>query len=124
MRLSGIVAINLSLILFATGFAFAAPPYPDSFPAEFPQYKSCNMVQIMNFPNNESAMLECGATPMNEIYEFYSNNARQNGWQILMENNGGDFMLFMAEKGDQAVQVQVATDKGATQLGLSLIKKE
>ena len=118
-----IVLLGCSIVLVWTALALAQPQYPD-FPEDFPQHESCQMVQVMEMQDNQTAMLDCGTTPMTEVYDFYLKQARGGDWQILFENKSADFMLFMAEKEPAVMQVQVATEDGKTQLGLSLVKKK
>lgn len=124
MRNTAILILSLAFSLVMAGSAMAQPSYPSEFPDAFPQYEGCKMVQTMNFPENVTAMLDCGQTPMQEVYDFYKNGGVQNGWQVLMENNSADFMLIMLEKDDTAMQVQVYNNNSVTQAGLSYVKKK
>lgn len=119
-----LIGFSLVLSLFWVTCSIAQPSYPKEYPDAFPQHKSCQMVQVMNFPDNISAMLNCGKTPSQEVYDFYLNRAKKADWEILLDNRMADFMMFMAEKDNSAIQVQVVVDNGATQLALSLVKGE
>ena len=122
MRLKSIV-VSVAIIAQTCIVAIAGEPeYPSAFPAAFPQFKGCKMVQTMNFPDNTSAMLDCGNLSAENIYSFYLNNAKQDGWKVLMENKTQDFSMLMVEKGDVAMQIQVFQQGDAVQMALSYVQ--
>lgn len=119
MRRSMFPALVLVLLCVGIVPAMAGPDYPADFPDALPKHEQCSMGQLMQFENNVSAMLECGETPPDELYTFYLDKAKGLGWKVIMENKAPDFALFMAEKDEAAIQVQVVSDNGVTQLGLT-----
>ena len=116
-----IVLLGFSLSIVWAALAIAQPPYPENYPAVFPQHESCRMVQVMDMQNNKTAILECGQTPVEDVYNFYLNRAQGDSWEVVMENKSPEYMLFMVEKDGLAMQVQVINENGATQLALSLV---
>ncbi len=123
MRLKSIM-LSIAIVVLTSPVAIAGEPqYPSEFPSTFPQYKGCKMVQIMNFPENITAMLDCGKTSAEDVYAFYLNSAKKDGWKVLMENKTTDFNLMMLEKSNTAMQIQVITEDGAVHLGLSYIQR-
>jgi hypothetical protein len=122
MHLKAIV-ISVAMIAQTCIVAIAGEPkYPSEFPSTFPQFKGCKMVQTMNFPGNTSAMLDCGKSSEEKIYSFYLNNAKQDGWKVLMENKTQGHSMLMVEKGDVAMQIQVFKQGDTVQLALSYVQ--
>lgn len=121
MNLKAIVMPITILVCTCVGAIAGESKYPSEYPSAFPQFKGCEMIQTMNFPNNTSAMLDCGNSSAEKIYSFYLNNAKQDGWEVLMENKTSDFSIFMVEKGKTAMQIQVISEKGTVNLALSYV---
>ena len=124
MRCLRIILPALGLGLFWVWTALAAPPYPKVYPDVFPQHPQCQMVQIMDFKDNKSAMLSCGKTPPTQVFGFYHDRAAKAGWRVRVLNKSDDYKIFMARKDGLVMQVQVGSEKGVTQLGLSLVQAQ
>ena len=123
MRIFTRLFCTLALLVCLASISFAGPEFPSDFPAAFPMYKGCEVVQTMNFPDNQTVMLSCGKAVPDEVAEFYKNSASADKWTTLMENKMQGFTLLMFEKDPQGMQVQVIEDNGVTQLALSYMQK-
>lgn len=108
------------LILFSFSIALAGPSLPNKIDSEFTQYPDSTVIHTIASDGMIQAILHCGKTSVETVFDYYKKKADLSGWKIAMEIKNPDTYQLMIKKDDQDGMIAVINENGETSVVLSI----
>lgn len=91
-----------------------AKPTPANMPADFPPdvplYKDAALTDVQNLANNAHNVIFNTADTIPNVYHFYEDQMRKNGWQVTQQLQRSSHAFLSFKKGDMVANLTVAED--------------
>ena len=83
---------------------------PSDFPPDVPVYKDASLSEVQDLANSAHNVIFRTADPIPNVYHFYEDQMRKNGWQVTQQVQRSTHAFISFKKGDMIANLTVAED--------------
>jgi len=116
-----IASVVCFLVFFSSSVADAGQSIPAEIKAEFSQYPGSEVVNSIAHGERVQVMLLCVGAEPGDVYEYYMEEIKHGGWDILMNLRRGIYQVMLG-KGKKEASIIITPEDNETYALLSITK--
>lgn len=119
-----VIFLLVIAVFMVSSAAFAGVTMPEQLDEEFTQYPDSSIVTTTNVPGTiVQAMLDCGDASIDDVYDYYIEKAKDNGWMVQVEDKSADSYSVLLAKGNLGGNIVVAIEDDMTSAVVSIMQQ-
>ena len=108
------------MMAFSVSIALAGLNMPKEIESEFSQYPGSTVFHTIASEGMVQAILNCGNTPMDTVFEYYKKKISASDWKVMMEVKNPDVYQLMLQKNGKNGMIAVTREDDETSVVLSV----
>jgi len=116
-----IATVVCILVFFSSSMAYAGQSIPAEIKAEFSQYPGSELVNTIAHGERVQMTLLCVGAEPDDVYEYYMEEIKHGGWEILMNLKTGIYQVMLG-KGKKEASIIITSEDNETFALLSITK--
>jgi len=119
-----VIFLLVIAVFMVSSLAFAGVTMPEQLDEEFTQYPDSSIVTTTNVPGAiVQAVLDCGDASIDDVYDYYIEKAKDNGWMVQAEDKSADSYSVLLVKGTLGGNIVVALEEDMTSAVVSIMQQ-